>query len=341
MIRKPRRAVLAATSVALVTLVALEVVVRVSGYSQHQIYDPIYMPFDRSRDIPYVHKPDLVQARARGRAVIDTDSLGLRTTSAGAPPGPGRQDEYRIAVVGDSVTFGEGVPRTEDTFAKVLEDTLNRQQRDVTVRVFNYAASAYSVREMAATLEHRMPEVRPDLVVMAIIPSDLNLGRTPAVDASGYLIDQTLSRFSPSSPVAQRLLRGIHLTYVVRDIGLLWIFKRPDMAGALARGEIPDSYRYVQAFRDTADRHGVPHLIALLPRMQGSPWVALPDRLARDRIAHVDLSALGREFTVEQYMASRFDPHPSPAVHRRIGEALAAHVLRRDVGTFPVKAKPP
>ena len=27
------------------------------------------------------------------------------------------------------VTFGEGVPRTEDTFAQVLEDTLNQQQR--------------------------------------------------------------------------------------------------------------------------------------------------------------------------------------------------------------------
>jgi len=41
-----------------------------------------------------------------------------------------------------------------------------------------------------------------------------------------------------------------------------------------------------------------------------------------------DLSFLLNEFTQAQYMASRFDPHPSPAVHRRIGDELAAYVLK-------------
>ncbi len=60
--------------------------------------------------------------------------------------------------------------------------------------------------------------------------------------------------------------------------------------------------------------------------MEEKAWGPLPDRLTQDGIRHLDLSYLGKEFTTEEYMASRFDRHPSPAVHRRIGEALALYV---------------
>ncbi|MGH7217779.1 MAG: SGNH/GDSL hydrolase family protein [Nitrospiraceae bacterium] len=317
---------LVAAYVLLITLVALEAAVRIWGYSEPHIYDPIYTSFDRTKDIPYIHKPNLMEARARGLAVINTDSLGLRAKIAGTSYGAKQPNEYRIAVVGDSCTFGEGVTRTEDTFAQVLEDTLNQRQQAVSVKVLNFGASAYSVKEMAATLQYRMVDIQPDLVVMAIIPSDFNLARTPTIDGSGYLIDQKLSYVSPPGSMARQVLRGIHLTYVLRDIGLTWFFKPLDIAQVLSRGEIPESYRYIQQFKATADQHGLSYVIALLPRMQRNSWGPLPDKLARDRITHIDLSFLGNEFTEEQYRASRFDPHPSAAVHHRIGEALADYV---------------
>jgi hypothetical protein len=235
-------------------------------------------------------------------------------------------NEYRIAIVGDSCTFGEGVRRTEDTFAQVLEDTLNQRQQSVMVKVFNYGASAYSVKEMAATLQYRMLDIQPDLVVMAVIPSDFNLARTPTIDGLGYLIDQKLFYVSPPGSMARQVLRGIHLTYVLRDIGLLWFFKPLDIAQGLSRGEIPESYRYIQQFKETADQGGLSYVIALLPRMQGSAWGRMPEQLLRDAVTHIDLSFLGKEFTEEQYVASRFDPHPSAAVHHRIGGSLADYV---------------
>ncbi len=62
----------------LITFFILEIGVRLWGHSEPHIYDPIYRPFEQSEDIPYVHKPNLVQAHARGLAIINTDSLGLR-----------------------------------------------------------------------------------------------------------------------------------------------------------------------------------------------------------------------------------------------------------------------
>jgi hypothetical protein len=312
--------------VVLTTLVALEAAVRIWGYSERHIYDPIYTSYDRTENIPYIHKPNLTQARARGLAVINTDSLGLRAKIAGASYGAKQPNEYRIAVVGDSCTFGEGVTRTEDTFAQVLEDMLNQRQQAVAVKVLNFGASAYSVKQMAATLQYRMVDIQPDLAVMAIIPSDFNLSRTPTIDESGYLIDQKLSYLSPPGSMVRQVLREVHLTYVLRDIVLRWFFKPQDIVQVLSRGEIPESYHYVRQFKEVAEQSGLPYVIMLLPRMQRSDWGPMPEQLTRDRITYIDLSILGNEFTQEQYMASRFDPHPSAAVHHRIGETLADYV---------------
>lgn len=322
MIKKLLRKLLVASYVLLITLVALEVAVRIWGVSQRHIYDPIYTTFARTGDIPYVHKPDLTQARARGLAIINTDSLGLRSTTAGSLYGAKQPNEYRIAVIGDSCTFGEGVRNTEDTFAQVLEDALNQPRQSVKVKVFNYGVSAYSVKTMAATLQYRALDIQPDLVMMVIVPSDFNLRRTPTVDESGYLVSQMINQKLSFVSHLGPILRGIHLAYVLRNIGEDLFFKPVDIMQVLSRGEIPETYQFVRQFKETAEQHGISYTIVLLPLL-GNSWGPVPDRLARDHIKYIDLSFLMNEFTKEKFMASRFDPHPSSAVHRRIGEELA------------------
>src|SRR3712207_3166364 len=132
------------------TFALLEVGVRVSGYSERHLCDPVYARFDAAPDeIPYVHRPNLRAARGRGLSVVDTDSLGLRSTVPGETYAARASGEYRVAVVGDSVTFGEGVREGADTFAKVMEaslnrmSALNRRAAGARVRVFNFGASAY------------------------------------------------------------------------------------------------------------------------------------------------------------------------------------------------------
>jgi hypothetical protein len=320
-----KRTILYGGYLLLVTLPLLEIGVRMWGYSEHHIHDPIYTSFEPSGDIPYIHKPNLVQARGRGFVVINTGSLGLRVKTSGMVYGTKQPQEYRIAIVGDSVTFGEGVPNTEDTFTQILEDMLNQQQPSVAVKVFNFGVSAYSVKQMGATLQHRMLALQPDFVVMAIVPSDLNLARTPIIDNAGYLTHQTVAS-SPIPSAVINVLRRVHLMYVLKEITLRWFFRPQNMASLLSQGEIPESYRYLQQFKKTAEQHGISYLILLLPLKKGNAWGLLPARLTQDTVRYLDLSPLSEEFTTEEFVASRFDPYASAAVHHRIGEFLADYV---------------
>ncbi|MFN2531105.1 MAG: SGNH/GDSL hydrolase family protein [Pyrinomonadaceae bacterium] len=319
-----RRKLILILFVVVATSLLLEVIVRISGYAERHICDPIYMPFSGSSEIPYVHKPGLINARARGLAVINTDELGLRVKSVRAVNENSGVREYRIALVGDSVTFGEGVEKNEDVYAQVMEDYLNRQQGLVKARVFNFAASAYNVAVMSATLEQRMLAVKPDVVLMAIIPNDLNLARTPSVDAYGNLSANTLSAFLSRDSRLRIPLRKIHLLYLIRDLLYPLLEKTESVEDILVRGQVPASYAYIRQFKTIADKNKLAYRIVLLP--SGSQYGRLADHLTADGISFIDLSDIRNQFSRDQFQASRWDPHPSALVHRRIGESLAENL---------------
>jgi len=97
--RKGTRFFLYCFSMLVVISVFLEILVRVWGYSTMYFYDPIYLPFSKSQEIPYIMKSNLHHVRAHGNIWINTDALGLRS------PAPARTyenkptDEYRLAFV--------------------------------------------------------------------------------------------------------------------------------------------------------------------------------------------------------------------------------------------------
>lgn len=325
--RRVLKRLLLAVYISAATFALLEVGVRVSGYSEHHLCGPIYARFEEApEEIPYVHRPNLRGARGRGLSVVNTDSLGLRSNVPGESYGARAPGEYRVAVVGDSVTFGEGVRDGGDTFAKVLEAALNQKQAFARVRVFNFGASAYSVRVMEATLRRRMLAVEPNLVLLAIIPADFNLGRTPGVDSHGYLSDDKLSGFLSRDSRARLVLRRLHSLYLLRDVIYPLLDRETKAEDVLAAGGVPESYSYVKAFAEDAKQSGVECRVVLLPSLNTS-FRPVAERLKDDGVAFVDLSSLSSEFTPEQFRASRFDRHPSALVHRRIGEALAEHIL--------------
>ncbi|MGH9383080.1 MAG: SGNH/GDSL hydrolase family protein [Vicinamibacterales bacterium] len=313
-------AVLAGLFVALLTL---EVALRVRGDYEREVYDAVYQVPSRCHDeIPYVLKANLANARGRGLALLSTDSLGLRSNAVGTTYAAKKVGEFRIGIAGDSVTFGEGVWLNEDTYAQVLQRALRERWPSRQTIVFNYGVSAYSVQQMAATLECRMLEVEPDLVVMALLAPDLDLRRLPRrLDHDGHFRSIGWG-LGPTATFLLDPLRNLRVPYWVR-----WtLFPRavtlsPEIRARIRRDEVPDSYRYVRRFRDFAVARHVPYVVVVLPWL--GPSERLVSQLRDDRMVSVDLSGIRAEFTREQFRASRFDNHPSVAVHRRIGEELS------------------
>src|SRR5579862_3679012 len=108
-----------------------------------------------SSDVPGLKYQLAPNHRADG---IETDSNGFRVRPNSA------RARYNILVVGDSVSFGSGVPY-EKSYVPLLETRLNRTLGD-SVAVWNAAVPGYNTSQEAAMLDRAAPVVHPDLVVL-------------------------------------------------------------------------------------------------------------------------------------------------------------------------------
>jgi len=322
----------------LVIFFFLEILVRIWGYSDMYFYDPIYMSFSQSQEIPYVMKPYLNHVRAHGNIWINTDALGLRSPVPGRTYGNKQGNEYRIAFVGNSVTFGVGVP-TGETYPEIVEQTLNHLQHYCHVTVFNFGVSSYSIKEMTATLKYRIPEIKPDLVVMGIVIDDFDTNRTPQVDKWGYNTHGEASQLINKYPTLKLILRRMHLSYLIRDI-LSRTLMRQEINYEPADGKLPpvvsNSYKYIEEFKELSHKFGYNYLILTLPSAEGngSEFTQITQNMARDQINYYNVSFLTPQFSYSEFHASKYDWHPSALVHKKIGTMLSEYILKH----FLVKA---
>jgi len=94
-------------------------------------------------------------------------------------------DAFRIAVIGDSVTFGYGVA-LEQTFAKRLEERLRSDAAGPPFEVMNLGVSGYNPYTEAELLDGVVLGFAPDLVLVQFCVNDLN-DPTQHFDASTML----------------------------------------------------------------------------------------------------------------------------------------------------------
>ena len=124
-------------------------------------------------DIVYELRPDLA-GTFRGLP-LRTDHHGLRGALDFKPEKPA--GTYRIAVLGDSNTFGWGVGEGEPYVQIVQQrlDALGGPGRDHRFEVLNFGVPGYNAAMEVATYEHKAAPFAPDLVVIHFIGNDLEL----------------------------------------------------------------------------------------------------------------------------------------------------------------------
>jgi len=81
------------------------------------------------------------------------------------------KEGYRIAVLGDSVTFGHGVENNE-TFSYLLE-------REIGVEVLNFGVSGYSMKANVYALQEKALSFNPDLVLLTVVMNDIEPSLVP------------------------------------------------------------------------------------------------------------------------------------------------------------------
>jgi hypothetical protein len=263
---------------------------------------------------------------------VAIDALGFRTERAAGAQGGG------VLAVGDSLTFGEGVP-ADQAYPARLQALLG-------VPVANAGVPGYSSRQAAQRAAALLPRLRPRLVLLTLAaPWDLQRCADPFTYKEGYIVSSRHAgrlhlvgedllleqvRHPRLGPLTVRLMRRSHLLRLalpaLREVLI------GGRGGARAPAE-SESWRSCRAalleLRAGAAASGADLLVALAESPDAasrSATAAVAAELRAAGLAHLLLDeALGGADPALRYPRDR---HWNSLGHQRVAAALAPELGR-------------
>jgi hypothetical protein len=237
------------------------------------------------------------------------------------------ESTIRIAVLGDSFTFGMGVA-ADAPYPKALERLLNESRRDESCRfeALNFGVSGYSTKDEAALLEHRVIGWDPDLVVVGYVLNDPE--DEPVDPLHWYYADHAWWQRS----------YALHFFSSVRRIWGIRVLAGRDYTRWLH----VDSAKWdgvVGAFQDierVADENGIEVVLTIFPIF---PWERWQDYRYADLHVQVagaaegaglhviDLHPVYLEYPPADLRVSEQDNHPNRVAHDLAGRAIRERIL--------------
>lgn len=169
-----RVGIIVSTVSLLLSLAAVEIGIRILdplGISYYEMSGEYTRDKLADDDLIFKHKPSW--EKRYGDVLVTYNERGLRDR----PILPKAEGEYRILALGDSVTFGSGVPQHE-IFTSRLEQILpGRLQRPV--RVINSGVGGYNTVQEVTYFKRDGMTLQPDLVLLTYVGNDIEENRGP------------------------------------------------------------------------------------------------------------------------------------------------------------------
>jgi len=246
-----------------------------------------------------------------------------RGPDCSAPKAPGT---LRVMVLGDSITWGQGVRDEDDLYTSRLGLLLRKRKPQVEV-----AALARGGRELIGHVEQTRkwgPELQPDVIVYQWYVNDIEIG-------------------DEQRPAADRIWRRLFVHPVLVRYSYLWFFL--DYQADLLLPQHPKTYRafllenfgpgtpgwvrFETLFREwaAAAKALTPRvLVVLFPHLEGSthPLATIHDQM-RDLCRVTGVEVVDFVESLEDFRndprtlhATPYDAHPSAEVHARLAEVL-------------------
>ncbi len=241
---------------------------------------------------------------------------------------------YRIAVVGDSLTYGQGIAE-QDRFSNLIELRLNRSASDY--EVLNFGRPGAETVDHLAVIGTIVGKVRPDFILLQWYVNDFEGQVTSPRPAP--------RPFIPHWEIHALLHRSSALYYLLNQqwcqlqirFGLVksypeYLFQ---LFGNPASAESQLAIRTLEDLIETSYRLGVPIGIVLFPDtgyQEGRPYPygylheRVLDTCTRKQIPCLDLrDALAPYYNPHdsrRLRASRLDGHPSALVNRLAADRI-------------------
>lgn len=239
------------------------------------------------------------------RVPVKTNSCGMRSPER---PIAKPKDTVRIALLGDSFTFGWGVPQA-GTFAQRIEDNLNRISVDKKVEVLNFGVPGYSTFQEVYQFIEKGAQFNPDAVLVFFIQNDFGPPFFVRNIGSRSLLPATeLGAF------AMRFLQPHSQEDALKNQGL-------------------DPNRSLRTLSNFCESRGIPLYLTINPKKDwrkyyNQLWVLKSDKTIKFLRIRDDFKRVVETRGIpSEALTLSFDPHPSELRHKIYGDIISPYLV--------------
>lgn len=264
-------------------------------------------------DLSHVHAPNKEAELYGVNVKINSDGLRDYEYTKGKPDGT-----YRIAFIGDSVTFGWGVPFNETT-PKILEDMLNNN-KNKKYEVINFGIGNYNTKQELTLLKEKVLDYNPDMVILGYYINDAE----PIPIATHYALKRH-SYFYGFLWNKYHLLFGVKNNY--KDY-----YNSLYSEENLAFGVFKNS---MQSFIEIIKENNIALIIVINPELhelKDYPFLESNQIVLRiagkNNILVVDLLPYLKRYNPEELWVSLEDVHPNGVANKIAGEVIYNNMVK-------------
>ena len=245
---------------------------------------------------------------------------------AGAP------NVYRIAVAGDSFTFGWGIESADQIYTSLLEDQLNAAAKPGAPQfdVLNFGVAGYNAIEEAAVIEHKAMPWNPNLIVIGY-----------------FLNDPELEQYQPARTLYLEPRWWQH-SFALRAFRRIWYERQIANHGGgnefrYLHADGRDEWRSVlSAFgriRQAAAKRKIPVIVAIFPEPPLDSWSTYQYDDLHAKVAAtanefgfhpVDLLEPFRRYDARQLRLAPEDNHATPLGHKIAARELFKKIVEME-----------
>jgi lysophospholipase L1-like esterase len=253
------------------------------------------------------------------------DANGMRREEPFPPRDPAR---FRIIVVGDSLTYGEGI----DAYWAYPAQLERLLARDFQVEVLNLGVRGYGSEDIRDLLQRFLPELEPDLVVYGVCLNDF-------LERGGVQQD-------PPAALPRKLMKiltkrtRVGRLFEERSAALVQVLAfKPDFYGDLLANFGARYRRFgndVAAMNHLVRGSGLPPMVAMVldqgPRLGGRGQqlaLAAERQLRAAGIETVPSEDFYCRYDGRSFRVSRWEGHPNEEAHAIWASELAATIRRQ------------